>query len=342
MMWWGAGLMVVLALTTNASCVTYLDVSHIPVPLLTYLHSSLKPSHVHKPAVKPPDIIRLTVRAQDVPGPAMRTQDVPRTGVGTRYVSRPGVGTQNVQRPAVRPTITTAAPVMAVSTTVSSKTPTTTLDSLTAFCQEACKQGVGGPECDCPEHPSIGRRHAPLLPSSMNPFLRPSNAGLALKPGLLPEERVTGSNDKTASSTTTKDPLIDFCEVACKNGQGSVACNCPGHIIGRRSVTFQSTVVALGWHSVASHDIVGGLSQRRRTIAHKDSAGALRRQGRLLTKDEVNHHDNPKMSDLCMEWCQQGLGGSACDCDRLPQRLPITPLKTKDFQSRALETLSKP
>lgn len=39
-------------------------------------------------------------------------------------------------------------------------TTTTTVDSFTAFCQEACKAGVGGPECNCPGHP-VGRRHAP-------------------------------------------------------------------------------------------------------------------------------------------------------------------------------------
>lgn len=39
---------------------------------------------------------------------------------------------------------------------------TTTLDPLTAFCHEACRAGVGGPECNCPGHP-VGRRHAPLF-----------------------------------------------------------------------------------------------------------------------------------------------------------------------------------
>ncbi|TOF85785.1 hypothetical protein CGJ15_25600 [Vibrio parahaemolyticus] len=29
----------------------------------------------------------------------------------------------------------------------------TTLDPLEEFCREACKEGVGGPECDCPDHP---------------------------------------------------------------------------------------------------------------------------------------------------------------------------------------------
>lgn len=32
-------------------------------------------------------------------------------------------------------------------------TTTTTLDPLTEFCKEACSAGVGGPECDCPDHP---------------------------------------------------------------------------------------------------------------------------------------------------------------------------------------------
>lgn len=40
-------------------------------------------------------------------------------------------------------------------------TTTTTMDPFEAFCQEACKEGVGGPECNCPGHP-IGRRRAPL------------------------------------------------------------------------------------------------------------------------------------------------------------------------------------
>lgn len=30
---------------------------------------------------------------------------------------------------------------------------TTTMDPMEAFCQEACVEGYGGPECDCPEHP---------------------------------------------------------------------------------------------------------------------------------------------------------------------------------------------
>lgn len=30
---------------------------------------------------------------------------------------------------------------------------TTTLDPLEEYCKEACEAGVGGPECDCPDHP---------------------------------------------------------------------------------------------------------------------------------------------------------------------------------------------
>lgn len=32
-------------------------------------------------------------------------------------------------------------------------TSTTTLDPLAEYCKEACEAGVGGPECDCPDHP---------------------------------------------------------------------------------------------------------------------------------------------------------------------------------------------
>lgn len=30
---------------------------------------------------------------------------------------------------------------------------TTTMDPLEEYCKEACEVGVGGPECDCPDHP---------------------------------------------------------------------------------------------------------------------------------------------------------------------------------------------
>ncbi|KAG7173711.1 hypothetical protein Hamer_G018000 [Homarus americanus] len=30
---------------------------------------------------------------------------------------------------------------------------TTTLDPFDEYCKEACEEGVGGPECDCPDHP---------------------------------------------------------------------------------------------------------------------------------------------------------------------------------------------
>lgn len=32
-------------------------------------------------------------------------------------------------------------------------TSTTTMDPLAEYCKEACEAGVGGPECDCPDHP---------------------------------------------------------------------------------------------------------------------------------------------------------------------------------------------
>ena len=32
-------------------------------------------------------------------------------------------------------------------------TSTTTMDPLEEYCKEACEAGVGGPECDCPDHP---------------------------------------------------------------------------------------------------------------------------------------------------------------------------------------------
>ncbi|KAK8400797.1 hypothetical protein O3P69_002530 [Scylla paramamosain] len=41
-------------------------------------------------------------------------------------------------------------------TTTTTTTTTTTMDPLDEFCHEACKAGVGGPECGCPDHP-IGR-----------------------------------------------------------------------------------------------------------------------------------------------------------------------------------------
>ena len=37
----------------------------------------------------------------------------------------------------------------------------TTLDAIVEFCQEACQIGVGGPECNCPNHP-VGWGHSPI------------------------------------------------------------------------------------------------------------------------------------------------------------------------------------
>ena len=38
-------------------------------------------------------------------------------------------------------------------TTTATATTTTTMDPMDEFCSEACKAGVGGPECGCPQHP---------------------------------------------------------------------------------------------------------------------------------------------------------------------------------------------
>ncbi|XP_068239046.1 uncharacterized protein [Palaemon carinicauda] len=65
----------------------------------------------------------------------MELRDEPATGVST-----------TISTPPPPPTTTTP-------------TPTTTEDPWEAFCNEACQEGLAGPECDCAEHP-IGRRAA--------------------------------------------------------------------------------------------------------------------------------------------------------------------------------------
>lgn len=149
------------------------------------------------------------------------------------------------------------------TTTAKPQNITTTLDPWDEFCELACEEGMAGPECDCAEHP-IGRRHAPLSEPNFqnhpNSFVvktdfkqiphpvpatnlniprphpvRPIPPNPSYPPTIIPDVRpADGSdgNEEEIKSTTTKDPLEEFCDVACKEGQGSVACDCPDHIIG--------------------------------------------------------------------------------------------------------------
>ena len=132
-------------------------------------------------------IVSLTT-ALCLPSPALAAHPARRGAppmVGQAAVPHPPVKPQvpsdHLTRPVVVPAAPGSASVEAMPGQVPGKRPalvrpgaegennagtttttTTTLDPLTAFCHEACKAGVGGPECNCPGHP-VGRRHAPPL-----------------------------------------------------------------------------------------------------------------------------------------------------------------------------------
>lgn len=137
-----------------------------------------------------------------------------------------------------------------------------------------------GPSADVP-------RRSPR-PSAGGAHFRQPRPGLVNGDG----EKVTG-----AKGSTTEDPLHAYCNVACKDGMGSVVCDCPDHIIGRRSVDV----------NLAGRPMDAVLNRR---FGQNET-----RRGRL----EVTRLGEVRESnEMCEEWCRQGLGGSACNCDLLP------------------------
>lgn len=138
-----------------------------------------------------------------------------------------------------------------------------------------------GPSADVP-------RRAPR-PSAGGAQVRPPRPSLVDGDG---GEKVTG-----AIGSTTEDPLHAYCNVACKDGMGSVVCDCPDHIIGRRSVDVN--LAGRSMNAVLSRRF--GWDQARRG------------QREVTRPGEVG-----KSHEMCEEWCREGLGGSACNCDLLP------------------------
>ncbi|XP_063614668.1 uncharacterized protein LOC134787696 isoform X2 [Penaeus indicus] len=130
-----------------------------------------------------------------------------------------------------------------------------------------------------------------LRPSAGGDHFRQPRPGLVHGDG---GEKVTG-----AKGSTTEDPLHAYCNVACKDGMGSVVCDCPDHIIGRRSVE-----VNLAGRSM---DAVPN-----RRFGQQDQT----RRGRMEVTRLGEVRESPEM---CEEWCREGLGGSACNCDLLPR-----------------------
>ncbi|CAL4128559.1 unnamed protein product [Meganyctiphanes norvegica] len=95
------------------------------------------------------------------------------------------------------------------------------------YCKIVCDNGIDNDICKCSD-------------DDKNP------GGFENLPSYIdkdPSYNINGSViDKGGNTTevpnvadhTTKDPLEEFCETACSEGEGSLACNCHDHIIGRR------------------------------------------------------------------------------------------------------------
>lgn len=129
-------------------------------------------------------------------------------------------------------------------------------------------------------------------------FPRPSAGVGPFRPARPSPVQGGGSGVTNGKAPTTEDPLSAFCNVACKDGKGSVVCDCPDHVIGRRSVDL----------NLAGRPMAMLLN---RLLNQQDQT----RRGRV----EVTRVGEVREShEMCEEWCREGLGGSACDCDLLP------------------------
>jgi len=137
---------------------------------------------------------------------------------------------------------------------------TTTLDPWDQFCEEACKLGLAGPECncppgyerkvcqlackvgvavpncDCPAISHINLRDSPMIQAVMSEkiiisYVRPNNIkeeASTLPPPTEPHQQPTTAK----TTTTTLDPLTEFCKEACEEGVGGPECDCADHPIG--------------------------------------------------------------------------------------------------------------
>ncbi|XP_076044198.1 uncharacterized protein LOC143027105 [Oratosquilla oratoria] len=143
------------------------------------------------------------------------------------------------------------APRVAEAQDIITNSPTPTKDPVLAFCEQACKVGLGGQGCNCPDHP-IGKRA--LRHRRQPPLGRPFTRALSLHRSTpvknhddlireetqAPAQVASTAAPSTAAPTTvvgtlpstTKDPVLAFCEQACREGLGGVACDCPDHPIG--------------------------------------------------------------------------------------------------------------
>uniref|UniRef100_A0A7M6DNN8 Uncharacterized protein n=1 Tax=Clytia hemisphaerica TaxID=252671 RepID=A0A7M6DNN8_9CNID len=87
------------------------------------------------------------------------------------------------------------------------------------FCDSACKQGLAGPECNCPDHP-IGKREAHAKRNNVK------------------RECDCHDFDWDLITPDCEDYCVfqEFCSEACIEGIGGPECGCPGHPIGKRGV----------------------------------------------------------------------------------------------------------
>lgn len=144
------------------------DANHKLVPGPKPMHKVVpESSSKHKVTPKLPTSNKVALEPEekhtDVSGPRVEEKFADTLVIGRKVTPEPAVKLripgelrpeESENLPQVRPGLVRPGDEAASATT--------TVDSLTAFCQEACKEGKGGPECNCPGHP-VGRRHAPVF-----------------------------------------------------------------------------------------------------------------------------------------------------------------------------------
>jgi len=139
---------------------------------------------------------------------------------------------------------------------------TTTLDPWDQFCEEACKVGLAGPECNCPPGyerkvcklackvgvavpncdclaiSHVNLRGSPEIQAVMSEkiiisYVRPNNIKEEeTSTPLPPTEPHQQPSTAKITTTTTMDPLTEFCKEACEEGVGGPECDCADHPIG--------------------------------------------------------------------------------------------------------------
>ncbi|XP_069161264.1 uncharacterized protein [Procambarus clarkii] len=209
---------------------------------------------LHKATVNSGKLPKSTVNNGKLRKPNMHNENLPKPTVNIGNLPKPTVNDGNLPRPTVnegKPRMTGVEIIVlhsdAAEANVAARDMVTTLDPLTEFCLEACQEGVGGPECDC--HPDPDRRYL-VSPYDMSNGpnvhkLKPEQLSRPAKPEVPDrDEGVTKSHDQDPTTT-----LSDYCVVACTKGQYNVACNCPNHISGRRSVVQRESVSPGSYHT---------------------------------------------------------------------------------------------